>query len=44
LVPYIAKGFGATASDQEISVRCGDLIVISQTCDLANMKTGQVAL
>ena len=44
LVPYITRDFGTSTASQEISIRSGDLIVITQTCDLANMKNGLVAL
>ncbi len=43
LVPSVADDFGLSGST-EIRVHTADLIVLTQSCDLANLKSGLVAL
>jgi hypothetical protein len=44
LVPVVPNDFSPSTQPVEIPVRQGDLIVVTQTCDLANLKAGLVAL
>ena len=44
LVPILPDGFGPTSQPVHIVTRPGSLIVVTQSCDLANVKSGLVAL
>lgn len=44
LVPVLPNEFGPSAQPADIVLRQGTLIVLTQSCDLANMKAGLVAL
>jgi hypothetical protein len=44
LVPTLPDDFGPSARPADITLRRGTLVVLTQTCDLANMKAGLVAL
>ena len=44
LIPTFPEEFGETGAEQEVLVGLGDLIVVTQSCDLENQKTGFVAL
>lgn len=44
LIPVIPDGFGLSPNTIDIPVRNGDMIVVTQSCDLANIKAGLVAL
>jgi hypothetical protein len=43
-VPVVPNDFALSAQHVTIPVRQGDLIVLTQSCDLANLKAGLVAL
>jgi hypothetical protein len=43
-VPVLPADFGSTAEATEVPFQVGRLIVVTQSCDLANMKAGLVAL
>jgi hypothetical protein len=43
-VPVVPNDFAPAVQPVVIPVRQGDLIVLTQSCDLANLKTGLVAL
>ena|SRR5579872_1950475 len=43
-VPVVPNDFAPSAKPVTIPIRQGDLIVLTQSCDLANLKTGLVAL
>jgi hypothetical protein len=44
LVPVIPDDYGMAPGPDEVSIRPTDLIVVTQTCDLVNAKSGMVAL
>jgi hypothetical protein len=44
LVPIVPDGFGPSTQPTDIPIRQGDLVVVTQSCDLANLKAGLVAL
>ena len=44
LIPELTQEFASTGSNIEVPIQMGDLIVVTQSCDLANMKAGLVAL
>lgn len=44
LVPILPDEFGPTSQSINVETRPGSLIVVTQSCDLANMKTGLAAL
>ena len=44
LIPTFPEGFGQPDAVQEVLVGSGDLIVVTQSCDLENQKSGFVAL
>lgn len=44
LVPAVPDGFGPASKSADIEIHSADLIVVTQTCDLANAKGGSVAL
>lgn len=43
-IPVIPREFGIGSDTADVPYRTGTLIVITQSCDLANMKSGLVAL
>jgi len=43
-IPLIPREFGIGQDPADVAYRTGTLIVITQSCDLANMKSGLVAL
>ena len=44
LVPSVPDGFGPSSLSADIAIHSADLVVVTQTCDLANAKNGLVAL
>lgn len=44
LIPYVPREFGSSTLPQEISIRSAGFVVITQTCDLVDVKSGLVAL
>lgn len=44
LVPIVPDDFGSAAAPSPVATRRGSLVVVTQSCDLANMKAGLVAL
>lgn len=43
-VPAVPDGFGPVSKSADIEIHSVDLVVVTQTCDLANAKSGTVAL
>lgn len=43
-VPFFGPEFGTDAGEHEVEIREGDLIIITQSCDLENDKVSLVAL
>lgn len=44
LVPVVPDDFGTASGPTDIPIRQGDMVVVTQSCDLANLKAGLVAL
>jgi len=44
LVPFIPADFGPQSLTADLTIHSVDLVIVTQSCDLANAKTGLVAL
>ncbi len=44
VIPIVPDNFGPASLSADIAIHSADLIVVTQSCDLANAKTGLVAL
>lgn len=43
-IPFFPDDYGETKESENVSYRLGDLIIVTQSCDLENGKTEMVAL
>lgn len=44
LIPAFQPNFGKSGEQEEVTVRTGDLVILTQSCDLENQKVEFVAL